>query len=121
MALIMVVDDEFGVANLLKDVLEDEGHRAVLASNGKQALDKAAEERPDLVLTDFMMPVMDGARLLNALAANPEFKAIPVVIMSSMPEAVVAERCSGYAVFLRKPFKIYDAVARIISLIARTS
>jgi CheY-like chemotaxis protein len=117
MALILVVDDEFGIASLLKDVLEDEGHRVVMASNGKQALEKAAAERPALVLTDFMMPIMDGAGLLKALAANPEFRTIPVAVMSSLPEAAVAERCSGYAIFLRKPFKIYDAVERIISLI----
>jgi CheY-like chemotaxis protein len=121
MALIMVVDDEFGVATLLQDVLEDEGHRVVTASNGKQALEKAAAERPDLVLTDFMMPIMDGAALIKALTANPEFKAIPVVVMSSMPEAAVAERCSGYAIFLRKPFKIFDAVERIVGLIAGAS
>ena len=117
MALILVVDDEFGVATLLKDVLEDEGHRVVLASNGKEALEKAAAARPDLVLTDFMMPVMDGAGLLKALAADAEFKTVPVVVMSSMPEAAVMERCSGYAIFLRKPFKIYDAVERIVGLI----
>jgi CheY-like chemotaxis protein len=64
-----------------------------------------------------MMPVMDGAGLLRALAANPEFKAIPVVIMSSMPEAAIQERCHGYAMFLRKPFKIYEAIERIVGLI----
>ena len=61
MAVILVVDDEIGIANLLADVLSDEGHRVLVAVNGRDALKRAEEERPDLVITDYMMPVMDGA------------------------------------------------------------
>jgi DNA-binding response OmpR family regulator len=49
MAIVLVVDDEFGISTLLKDVLEDEGHRVLLATNGQQALDKVKDERPDLI------------------------------------------------------------------------
>ena len=101
MAVVLVVDDEFGVANLLEDVLQDEGHRVLTASNGRQALERMAAEKPDLIFTDYMMPVMDGAAMLSAMAANPDWKDIPVVLMSSLPEAAVAERCDGYTVFLR--------------------
>jgi CheY-like chemotaxis protein len=117
MAIVLVVDDEFGIATLLEDVLVDEGHRVLLASNGRQALEKVAEERPDLVLTDFMMPAMDGAVLIEALAADPDLKAVPIVVMSSLPEAAVAERCSGYALFVRKPFKIVDMIDVITDLL----
>ena len=61
MAVVLVVDDEVGIANLLSDVLSDEGHRVLVAVNGHEAFKRAEEERPDLVITDFMMPVMDGA------------------------------------------------------------
>lgn len=110
MATVLVVDDEFGIAELFDAVLSDEGYRVLTAINGKHGLEVLANERADLVFTDYMMPVMDGAGLLRALAADPVLRAIPVVVMSSMPEAAVAERCSGYVSFLRKPFKIAHVI-----------
>lgn len=117
MALVLVVDDEFGIANLLQDVLEDEGHEVLVASNGWQALERAREEIPELVLTDFMMPVMDGAGLLKAMAAEPSLATVPIVLMSSLPEEAIAERCSGYAKFVRKPFKIFDMIDLVTELL----
>jgi CheY-like chemotaxis protein len=121
MALVLVVDDEVGISTLLKDVLEDDGHLVLLATNGRQALDKVKDGRPDLIVTDFMMPVMDGAALIRALAAEPRWKDIPVVVMSSMPEAAVAERCSGYATFVRKPFRIFDLLDDLKALLDRAT
>ena len=117
MALVLVVDDEFGILRLLEDVLLDEGHTVVVAVNGRQALERVAEQRPAIVLTDFMMPVMDGAAFIEALAAAPELADVPVVMMSSLPEATVAERCPGYAAFVRKPFKIFDLLDLVAKLI----
>jgi CheY-like chemotaxis protein len=117
MAVVLIVDDEFGVANLLKDVLEDEGYRVLVASNGRQALGRVAEERPDLIITDFMMPTMDGAALIKALAANAKFKDIPVIVMSSLPEAAVKERSLPYALFVRKPFRILDLIDVVAELL----
>jgi CheY-like chemotaxis protein len=116
MAVVLVVDDEFGIVKLLEEVLTDEGHRVLVATNGQQALDHAAKEKPSLVLTDFMMPVMDGAALLKAMAADALLVDIPVVIMSSIPEATVAERCSGYVAFVRKPFNIFAVVDLVAEL-----
>lgn len=117
MAVVLIVDDEFGVVNLLKDVLVDEGYRVLVASNGRQALGRAAEERPDVVFTDLMMPVMDGAALIKAMAADAALKDVPVVLMSSLPEAGMAERSPGYSLFLRKPFKIFDIVDIVVGLL----
>jgi len=110
MATVLVVDDEFGIADLLESVLGDEGHRVLSAINGKQGLEILGEERTDLVITDFMMPVMDGAALLRAMAADAALRAIPVIVMSGMPEANVAARCAGYAGFVRKPFDINEMI-----------
>ena len=118
MAVVLVVDDEFGVANLLEDVLQDEGHRVLTASNGRQALERMAVERPDLIFTDYMMPEMDGAAMLSAIAADPDLASIPIVLMSSLPEVAVAERCNGYAAFLRKPFRIFDVVDLMAKLMS---
>jgi CheY-like chemotaxis protein len=110
-ATVLVVDDEFGIAELLDAILTDEGYRVLSAINGRHGLEVLAQDPLDLVFTDFMMPVMDGAAMLRAIAADPALRTIPVVVMSSLPEAAVAERCSGYAAFLRKPFKVTQVIA----------
>jgi CheY-like chemotaxis protein len=117
MALVLVVDDEFGITELFDAILTDEGHRVLTAMNGKQGLEMIAAEPPDLVFTDYMMPVMDGAAMLSAIAADPSFRDIPVVVMSSMPEATVAQRCSGYITFMRKPFRFTQVTDLIEQLI----
>lgn len=113
MALVLVVDDEFGILRLLEDVLTDEGHTVVLAVNGGQALEHAIAQRPDLVLTDFMMPVMDGAGLIDALKKEVSLADVPVIVMSSLPEAAVAERCSSYSSYVRKPFRISSLLDQV--------
>ena len=117
MAFVLIVDDEVGIAQLLEEVLKDEGHRTVLATNGKQALERVAAERPDLIITDFMMPVMDGATLVRELAAQPENESIPVIIMSSVPETTIRERCPKFALLIRKPFSIFDVVDRVSEIL----
>jgi CheY-like chemotaxis protein len=117
-AVVLVVDDEYGVANLLEEALQDEGHRVLTASNGRQGLERMSAEKPDLIFTDYMMPVMDGAAMLSTMASNPALKGIPVVLMSSLPEAAVAERCNEYASFLRKPFKILDVIELVAKLVS---
>ncbi|GJD48533.1 Sporulation initiation phosphotransferase F [Methylobacterium crusticola] len=109
MATVLIVDDEFGIAELLDAVLSDDGHTVLTAANGKQGLRRVAEMRPDLILLDFMMPVMDGPAMLRALAEGPDTRTIPVVMMSSMPEETVRARCEGHAAFLRKPFRLKQA------------
>ena len=117
--VVLVVDDEFGIAELIDAVLTDEGYRVLTAINGRQGLAAMANERPDLVFLDYMMPVMDGAEVLSAMALDPSIDGVPVVLMSSMPEAVVAERCVGYATFMRKPFKIVQVITLAQRLMGR--
>ncbi len=108
MKTVLIVDDEVAIAEVLEAIITEAGYRAIVASNGKQALERIKEDLPDLVLTDFMMPVVNGAGLLTALNARPEHRRIPVIMMSSLPESAIEGRCNGYAAFLRKPFKIND-------------
>lgn len=117
MATVLVVEDEFGIAELLDAVLTEQGHRVVIAMNGRDGLELLASERPALVLSDYMMPVMDGATMLAGIRADAASRGIPVVMMSSMPEAAVAQRCAGYTAFLHKPFKLFellDVVERVL-------
>jgi DNA-binding response OmpR family regulator len=104
MKTIVIVDDEFGLADVLTATLSDIGFRVLSASNGKQGLEVMAEHPPDLVLLDYMMPLLDGAGVLQAMRAAPKLASVPVIMMSAVPESVVLAQCHGYAAFLRKPF-----------------
>jgi CheY-like chemotaxis protein len=121
MAIVLVVEDEFGIAELFDAVLTDEGYRVLTARNGKLGLETLVQERPDMVFMDYMMPVMDGSAMLAAMQADPSLREIPVVMMSSMPKAAVAERCSGYVEFMRKPFKIVELVELVKRVLATRS
>ena len=106
MKAVLVVDDEDGIVGMLAAILEDAGYRVSTAANGRQALEQVARERPDLVLSDFMMPLVDGAQLGRALRAEPHWAGIAVVMMSAVPEEALRAQFDGYAAFLRKPFDI---------------
>jgi CheY-like chemotaxis protein len=119
-ALILVVDDEFSVAEVLQSVLADAGHEVVTAINGRQGLERLRERPPDLVLLDFMMPIMDGPAMLKALREDPAHRDTPAVVMSSLPESVIAEAAKGmYAAFLRKPFKLHTVIEVVNAVIDR--
>jgi CheY-like chemotaxis protein len=104
MATVLVVDDEPLIAMALEAALEDAGHEVATAANGRQGLERlAGAPRPDVVLLDMMMPVMGGAAMRAAMTADPELRAIPVVVLSSLPEEAVRARVDGVAAVLRKP------------------
>jgi CheY-like chemotaxis protein len=109
MKTIVVIDDEFGLADVLAATLSEVGFRVHTAANGVQGLEVMAENPPDLVILDFMMPLLDGPGVLRAMRVDPRLSSVPVVMISAMPESAVRARCSGYVAFLRKPFE-FDAV-----------
>lgn len=114
MARILVVDDEFGIAEVLEAVLDDAGHEVAIAINGRQALQKIHEIAPDIVLLDFMMPVMDGPSMLRTLRATTASAQLPVVMISSLPEGTIDASLHGlYAAFIRKPFKLREVLETV--------
>jgi CheY-like chemotaxis protein len=115
MATVLVVDDEFGIVDVLETILTDEGYRVLTACNGKQGLMRLSAEKPDVVLLDFMMPILGGAEMLRAMAGEPAYQRIPVIMISSLREDVIAKRCTGYVAFLHKPFR----VAAVLSTVTR--
>ena len=66
MATVLVVDDEFGIVDVLETILTDEGYRVLTACNGKQGLVRLSEEKPEVILLDFMMPILGGGDMLRA-------------------------------------------------------
>jgi CheY-like chemotaxis protein len=116
---ILVVDDEPGTVEVLLAVLADAGLSAVGASNGRDALAKLAGTSVDLVLLDFVMPTLDGAATLQALRNDPRLADVRVVMMSGIPESMVARKCRGYAAFLRKPFSLDELLSTIQRTLGR--
>jgi CheY-like chemotaxis protein len=118
MITILVVDDEPLIAMALEAALEDAGYGVVTAANGRQGLERLAEApRPDLVLTDMMMPVMSGAEMLQVMAADPDLAGIPAIVLSSLPEQTIRARADGAAAILRKPYtaeEVLGAIARVL-------
>jgi CheY-like chemotaxis protein len=118
MPTVLVVDDEFGIVDVLETILTDEGYRVLTACNGRQGLERLSAEKPDVVLLDFMMPILGGAGMLDAMAAEPAYRHIPVIMISSLGENVIAEKCTGYVAYLRKPFRataVLSTIARVLS------
>ena len=118
MTTVLVVDDEPLIAMALEAALEDAGYQVVTAANGRQGLERLAEApRPDVVLLDMMMPVMNGPAMLAAMAAAPGLDGIPVIVLSSLPEEAVRVRAKNLAAILRKPYtaeEVLGTVARVL-------
>lgn len=111
MASVLVVDDEFGITEVLDALLTDAGHHVRRAINGLQALEIVHEQRPDLVLLDMMMPIMDGPTTLKAIRSNPGSASVPVILMSSLPlEKVVQMVGESFQGILTKPFRAKAAL-----------
>ena len=115
MARILVVDDESSMRFLLRVAFEVAGHQVEEAPNGLLALQAVEGGRtPDLVATDFMMPLMNGGELIARLRANPATAGVPVILISASPRSEGKTDADG---FFRKPFdptEVADCAARLL-------
>lgn len=112
---VLVVDDEADLAGLLRALLEGAGYRVAVAGDGRAALRLLGAGRYDLVLSDLMMPYLDGAGLAAAMRADPALRAIPLVLLSAAPAA--AARAAPCAAFLPKPFDVAQVLATVARLL----
>ena len=83
MSRVLIVDDSDTVLNFLRMILENEKYEVDTASDGNEGLAKAHQALPDVVITDSIMPGMDGFSLLHALRADPATEAVPVIMLTS--------------------------------------
>jgi CheY-like chemotaxis protein len=111
-ATILVADDESPIVDLLRDLLAEEGHTVLAARDGREALALARRERPDLVLSDVMMPLMDGIQLARTLREEPATREVVVILMSAAAAPDLAS--VGAVAFLAKPFAL-DDVTRLVA------
>lgn len=87
MALVLIVDDDPLIVDMLVEVVHDQGHSTAIAFNGAEALAQARIQHPALIISDVMMPGMDGYALLQAVRATPDLRHTPIVLMSAAREA----------------------------------
>jgi CheY-like chemotaxis protein len=112
---VLVVDDERLMRIMLVDILEAEGITCVTAANGEEALRACEANRPDLIITDIIMPGMDGIETCRRLKANPAWASIPVIALTtwSEPESVLKMLDAGSLMYLTKPIAPERLVAAV--------
>jgi CheY-like chemotaxis protein len=116
---ILIVDDEFGMLEVLEFILSDAGFVVVSALNGQEALTRLQQTKPDLLIVDFMMPILDGGGVIKAIRSNDKLKDLPVILISALPEETIRKRCDGFNTFLRKPYKAERLMEEISRLLDR--
>ncbi len=116
---ILVVDDEPPIRFMLELKLGQAGFSVITANNGQEAYKLACEHRPDLIVSDYQMPVMDGLEFCKQLAADPETGGIPVVMLTArghkVPPAELAR--TNIKCFLDKPFSTRHLIVQIKELL----
>lgn len=120
---VLVVDDDPLMHRLLKHHFERAGYQLLSANNGREALDLASREQPGLIVMDVMMPEVSGLDALRELKKGDTTKAIPVIVITANPHAIVSKESgnAGGAVFMTKPFspaQLLNEIRRLLPLAA---
>jgi two-component system, OmpR family, phosphate regulon response regulator PhoB len=122
-ARVLIVEDEAPLAEMLRYNLEAEGFRVSHAETGEEAEIMVAEERPDLVLLDWMLPQVSGIELCRRLRTKPETRAIPIVMLTARGEE--GDRIRGLSTgaddYVVKPFSLPELMARVKAILRRAS
>lgn len=117
---ILVVEDQEDNRQILRDLLTSAGFEVIEAENGEQALAMAAAERPELILMDIQLPVLDGYEATRRLKTDPVLRAIPIIVITSYAlsgdeERARAAGCDDYVAKPYSPREVLDKVQKILS------
>lgn len=120
---ILVVDDEANIRELLEYNLQEAGYMVATAVTGEQALEMCAQEAPDLVLLDIMLPGMDGLTVCRELRQRPDTAAIPIIMLTARREESdkVWGLETGADDYITKPFGVRELIARVMAMLRRMS
>ncbi|MDP8992188.1 MAG: response regulator [Actinomycetota bacterium] len=120
-ATVLVVDDDRVIQRLVCLNFEMKGYTVITAGDGLEGLMQARNERPDAVVLDVMMPMMDGFEVARALKADPDTASIPVVLLTARTKIddMRQGRDAGADDYVTKPFDPTDLVQRVEGLLAR--
>ena len=114
--LILVVDDERDIAEIVSELLQGEGYRTTVAYDGQEALAALREHRPDAVVLDIKMPVMDGLEVIHRMRADPAFQDMPIVVLTATRVIKELEQefrqCRVYH-WISKPFESDELVRSV--------
>jgi CheY-like chemotaxis protein len=119
---VLVVDDDPWILRMVSSSLEKKGTYSVdTARDGQQALHKAQAQRPDLIISDVMMPVMDGWALVQHLRADPELSDVPVLFLTALGKDEDRLRALGLKPddYVSKPFRFDDLERRVLKTLAK--
>ena len=117
---LLIVEDIPDILTLLKATLEFKGYRVVTAQDGREALETVQKERPDLIITDILMPKMDGFGLVHQLRIDPETRDIPVIFLSATyvaPEDKAFALTLGVTRFIEKPVNFEEFLPTVSALL----
>ncbi len=119
---VLVVEDESAQREVLQYNLEAEGFRVVMAVNGDEALLFLREEKPDLVVLDWMLPNVSGIEICRRVKANPETRSIPIIMLSARSEETDRVRGleTGADDYVVKPYSVVELMARLRTQLRRT-
>jgi len=116
---ILIVDDEEQLVEMVKLRLEANGYEVIAAYDGQEALDKARNERPDLIILDLMLPKIDGYKVCRMLKFDEKYKSIPIILFTA--RAQESDEKMGFEVgadaYITKPFEPQVLLAKIKELI----
>jgi CheY-like chemotaxis protein len=116
MSTVLVVDDEAGARRALMRLLAQEGYETVGAGDGGEALRALGARAPDVILLDLMMPGMDGLELLEALQGHPQWKALPVVVLTALSDTHTvnrAQQLGARAYLVKATFSVADMLDHV--------
>ncbi|MCC7117692.1 MAG: response regulator transcription factor [Anaerolineales bacterium] len=118
--LILVVDDEPKIARLARDYLEKNNFRVVMANDGQSALAIARREKPDLIVLDLMLPIIDGREVCKILRRESD---VPIIMLTALAEEI--DQVTGLEIgaddYITKPFSPRALVARVRALLRRST
>lgn len=116
---VLIVDDEPSIIVALQFLMEQNGFETIVAFSGEEAMETIARQRPDLVLLDIMLPVVDGFEVCQRVRENPEWKDIRIVLVTALgSEANAAKGLAlGADAYITKPFANADLVAKVKELL----
>ena len=106
MTTVLIIDDDSAVRTVVNRILTRNGYEVLEAEYGQAGCGRAVSDKPDIILLDLMMPVMDGFQVLSKLKRNPETRDIPVIILTARIDAESEKRCmiSGAVDYIKKPW-----------------
>ena len=117
MPRLLLVEDEESAAEVLATLLKLEGFHVTVAANGKRAIEVLEAVQPALIITDYMMPMMDGVEMAKAIRTMPAYATVPILMTSGVAEAALKQYDALLSAFLRKPFRIealLDVIRRLL-------